>query len=121
MNDDSLIRRIASDCIRASAKGREQIVEEMSELAGSRISLRMLNGWTSDAEEQHRFPVQFARAFCYVVEDWSLLQCIIERSGFLLITQDEASLLELGSEYLRQKRANERLQILEKRLGGIDL
>jgi hypothetical protein len=110
-----------TDSIKACAKSREQIVEEMTVLLGDRVTVRMLNSYTSEAQEQHRWPMQFTRAFCYVVEDWSLLQCVVERSGFLLITQDEAALLELGAEYLRQKRANERLQMLEKRLGGLEL
>ncbi len=121
LNDGNMIRAIITEAIRKSPKSREEIGEEISRLVGERVSIRMLNSYTSEAAEQHRWPSQYTRAFCYVVEDWTLLRCIVERAGFHLITQAEGELLELGREYLKQKRASEQLQLLEKRLGGLDL
>lgn len=121
MNDGEAVRAIITECIRNSAKSREQIADAMSRLTGDRVTLRMMNSYTSEAAEQHRWPSQYTRAFCYVVQDWALLRCIVERAGFYLITQAEAELLELGREYLRQKRASEKVQMLEGRLRGIDL
>jgi hypothetical protein len=121
LNDESVIRIILTEVIRKSAKSREQIAEEMTVMVGERVSLRMLNSYTSEAAEQHRWPSQYTRAFCYVVQDWGLLRCIVERAGFRLITQEEALLLELGTELLRQKRSSEKAAILEKRLLGVEL
>jgi hypothetical protein len=113
----SLVTKIIRDC----AKSREQIADEMSFLIGSRITVRMLNSYTSGAAEQHRWPMQFTRAFCHVVQDWSVLRCIVERSGFHLISSAEYELLSLGREYLRQKRATAQIDLLEKRLRGMEL
>jgi len=121
LDDESIVRRVVTESIRKSAKSREQIAEEMSRLTGKRITVRMINGFTCESEELLRWPAQYTRAFCCVVNDWSLLHCLVERSGFLMITRDEASLLELGREYLRQKRASERVQSLEIRLAGFEL
>ena len=120
-DDDQTIRSLISSAIRQCAKSREQIVEEMTALLGEKITLRMLNSYTSEAAEQHRWPLQYTRAFCHVIRDWSLLRCIAERAGFSLITPSESELLALGREYVRQKRASEQIALLEKRLQGVDL
>ena len=62
------------------------------------------------------WPSQFTRAFCYVVEDWSLLRCIVERAGFHLINDEEADILELGRQLARRKRADEAISLLEAKL-----
>jgi hypothetical protein len=120
MNDEGLVRAIVTGCIRKSSKSRGQISEEMSRLTGSTVTVRMLNSYTSEAAEQHRWPSQYTRAFCYVVEDWSLLRCIVERAGFHMITQAESDLLALGREFLRQKRAGEKMASIEAGLRGVD-
>lgn len=120
MNDEGLVRGIVTGCIRKSSKSREQISEEMSRLTGSTVTVRMLNSYTSEAAEQHRWPSQYTRAFCHVVEDWSLLRCIVERAGFHMITHAEADLLALGREYLRQKRASEKIALIEVGLRGVE-
>jgi hypothetical protein len=120
LDDESIIRQVLTESIRRSSKSREEIVAEMSALTAQKITLRMLNAYASGSEEQHRWPMQFTRAFCYVVNDWALLQCIVEGAKCRMICESESDLLELGRQYLRQKRASEQVQHLEKRLGGIE-
>ena len=121
LNDECLVRSIITETIRTCAKSREQIAEDISLLVGAKVTVRMLNAYTSEAAQQHRWPTQYTRAFCYVTENWTLLRCIVERSGFHMITPQEAELLELGREYLKQKRANDNVQLLEQRLRGVEL
>lgn len=121
MNDDGTIRAIIADCIRQCTKSREQIADEMSHLVGEKITVRMLNSYTSEAAEQHRWPSQFTRAFCLVVQDWSLLRCIVERAGFYLIDEVEADLLELGRQTAARKAADEAIANLEIKLRGVKL
>lgn len=92
----------------------------MSVLVGERITVRMLNSYTSEAAEQHRWPAQYTRAFCHVVDDWRLLQRIAELSGFHVISAEDLSLLELGKQFLIRKRADERIALLEAQLRGRD-
>jgi hypothetical protein len=118
LNDESVVRGIVTNVIRKSAKSREEIADQMSLLCGDRITVRMLNSYTSEAAEQHRWPAQYTRALCQVVDDWTLLRCITERSGFHLITDDDAQLLELGRQFLIRKRADEQISLLEAQLHG---
>jgi hypothetical protein len=118
LNDESIVRGVLTQAIRNSAKSREQIAEEMSTLCGDLITVRMLNSYTSEAAEQHRWPAQYTRAFCQVIGNWELLRCIAERQSLHLITDDEAQLLELGRQFLIRKRADEQIALLEARLHG---
>lgn len=111
-----MVRAIVTEAIKNCGKSRDIIAEEMSRLSGDRITVRMLNSYTSTAAEQHRWPAQYTRAFCYVVEDWRLLRCITERCGFHLISEEETELLELGRQYLKRKSADERIALLEAKL-----
>jgi len=121
LNDRNIVRAIVTESIRNSEKSREQIAEELTVLLGERVTVRMLNSYTSEAAEMHRWPLQYARAFCFAVSDWTLLRAIAERSGFQMITKSEGELLTLGREYLKQKRSAEQIALLEKRLSGVDL
>lgn len=121
LNDGNIVRRIITECIRNSDKSREAIAEEITNLVGEKVTVRMLNSYTSEAAELHRWPLQYTRAFCFAVSDWTLLRVIAEFSGLRLITRSEIELLELGKEYLKQKRANEQILRIEKRLGGMAL
>ena len=60
-------------------------------------------------------------AFCRAVGSDLLLNAVVEAGGYKIIRNEEIQLLELGREFLRQKRASETISMLEKRLQGVDL
>ncbi|QNI34513.1 hypothetical protein H7849_11820 [Alloacidobacterium dinghuense] len=120
-NDDSLVRESIAHAIKGCSKSREQIADEMTLLLGVRVTERMLNSFTADANQLHRWPAAWDRAFCQATGDDALLVCRVQRAGLHVITPTEYELLELGREYLRQKRAAQEVERLEKRLSGVDL
>ena len=93
----------------------------MSLLLGCSVTKRALDSFTSEASDQNRFPAQYLRAFCRVTGDWSLLHCVTEGSGFLVIDQSQQRLLELGREYLRRKKAEKTISAIEQEFEGLDL
>lgn len=118
MNDAAVVRGVLVDSIRKCGKSREQIADAMSYYAGSEITVRRLNGFTAESAEDYRFPAELDRAFCAATGDFRLLFCRAELAGYKIITKTEAELLDLGREYLRQKRSAEHVALLEKRLAG---
>ncbi len=121
MNDAQVVRHSLIESIRKSGKSREAIADEMSVLTGTQVTVRRLNAFTAESREDYRWPAELDRAFCEATGCYDLIRTRVELAGFSLITEAEAELLELGREYLRQKRANERVQMLEKRLVGVEL
>jgi hypothetical protein len=115
-DDDAVVRGLITDSIKRSNKSRDAIAEEMSQLTGQKITLRMLNAYTAEAAERHRFPLSFARAFCVAVSDWLLLTFIAERAGFRLIDSRDAQVLEVGRAYLAQRKLSSRMSEMERQL-----
>ena len=121
LNDDLLVRETITEAIKRSSKSREQIADEMTRTLGLAVTARMISSFTAESKELHRWPGAWDRAFCAAVGDNALLFCCVERAGFKVINSAEVDLLELGREFLRQKRASENVALLEKRLQGFDL
>jgi hypothetical protein len=112
-----LVREIITSSIKKSPKSRQLVAEEMSSLLGRKVTLPMLNAFTSDANEKHRWPLAWTRAFCHVTSDWTLLRAVVERAGFYVADQRDIQLLELGRQYLAKKTADKAMADLEQRLG----
>lgn len=121
LNDDLLVREVITDAIKRSGKSREQIADEMSRSLAIAVTARMISSFTSESKELHRWPGAWDRAFCAAVGNDSLLKCRIELAGYQVIDAAESELLALGREYLRQKRASAQVEMLERRLQGLDL
>jgi len=121
LNDDLMVRGVISDGIKRSGKSREQIADRMSVLLGVQVTARMIASFTAESKELHRWPGAWDRAFCRAVEDDTLLRCRAEAAGYRVIRGAEIELLELGREYLRQKRASKEVQRLEDSLSGEEL
>lgn len=122
-DDDALVCGLVTDAIKASGLSRIQIAERISDLVGQRVTASMLYDYSAESKSKHRFPLSFARAFCQVTGDARLLGFLVERSGLQLITADEQQLLELGRQYLIEKRAAEKRSAIEQQLtrNGVSL
>lgn len=120
-DDDRLIRSAIAETLRKCTLSREQIADAMSLLLNQRVTEQMLNSYSAESKMSNRFPAAWQRAFCQATGNDALLRCCAELAGFRLLTEAEGELLELGREYLNQKRAAEKLARIEKRLAGVDL
>ncbi|TWH45926.1 hypothetical protein [Sporomusa sp. KB1] len=79
---------------------RQEIADRMSWYTGTEISVHQLNAWTAAAKE-HRFPLEYAPAFCRVTGDYRVLEAIAQASGCTVRKSEEVIMLELESELER--------------------
>lgn len=121
MNDSAVVRAGLVEAIRLSGLSREQIADEMSRLTATSVTVRRLNAFTAESREDFRFPLELVRAFCVVVNDFSLLESVASQANLYLVSETAHDLIDLGREYLKEKRANEKRQLIEKRLQGVEL
>lgn len=121
MNDASEIKAALASALHQCGKSRETVADEMSSLTGMNVTARRLNAFTAESREDHHFPLELLRAFCFSTGDSTLLRRIAELSGYRLVNESEYDLLKLGREYLKQKRAIDQVALLEKRLQGVEL
>jgi hypothetical protein len=116
-DQDHAARTIISKVIREHpAKKRLQIAEEMSILTGQRITERMLDSWTAESKELHRFPLAFVAAFCQVTNNFDLLSLVTRKAGVRLMRADQMPLLGLAETLLERELTEQQFQA---RLAGV--
>lgn len=100
--DDASMRQLMTDIIRRCPKKREQIAEELSCLVRHRITVNMLNAFTSDSNKWSRFPAVWLKAFSEVVGDDRLERYVISKRNRDVLEFGEAAITVI-SEAAREK------------------
>ncbi len=121
LNDTGLVRLVVTNGMRKSGLSRAEIADRMSYFTGTEVSERMLSAFAAESRDDVRFPSQLERAFCAAVGDNQLLICRAELAGLHFVDETGLQLMELGREFLKQKRAAENLQAIETKLRGVQL
>ena len=116
MNDAPLVRQILIESMRLSNKSRAQIADEMTYLCGRAVTERMLNAFTAESREDHRFPSELERAFCKATGTDRLLKVRAELAGYKVVGQDEQDLIELGRQYFIRKSSEQVIADLMQRI-----
>lgn len=63
-NIDTTFRGAISEALKRCPRSRWEVAGRMSELTGQEITKSMLDSWTAESKDQHRFPAIFLPAFC---------------------------------------------------------
>lgn len=107
LNIQGTFRRIISSCISKSKYSRWQIAAQMSELLGIEITIHMLNAWTAESKDYHRFPAEFLPAFCVVLDSCEPLKSLAQKIGMFLMPGPEAIRAEI-------QKIDEQIQVLKE-------
>lgn len=111
MNVSQQIRDIISESLKKCPLSRFQIAGEMSNLTGREISKTMIDSWSAESREDHRFPLEFLPAFCNATANMTLLRFVCEKCGGSYIEGQDTLRLEYGrtieleKKLARKKRA----------------
>ena len=79
-----------TQAIKESPLSRWEIAGKMSELLGLEISKHMLDAWTSEAKEYHRFPAEYLPAFCKATGSVTPLRVLSEAAGVFVLESPDA-------------------------------
>lgn len=107
---DSQFRELISEAIRKSQYSRHPIAARMSELTGHEITKSMLDSWSAESKENHRFPAIFIPAFCEAVGNRDILTLLCEKAGTFNMKGPEALRAEIRQidEAIISKKAEKR-------------
>jgi len=106
LNIQSHFQGIITQCIKRCPLSRWQIAGKMSELLNQEISKYMLDSWTAESKEYHRFPAEYLPAFCAVVGSFEPLRILAEKANVFVVPGPEA----LRGEIKRLEEDIKRLQ-----------
>jgi hypothetical protein len=109
-NVKETLRRSLNDAIAACALSRHQIAGQMSHLLGVDVTKTMLDTWTAESKEGHRFPAEYLPAFCRATGSRAPLEVLAEAAGMFAMPGPEALRAEIQrlSEEERRARAEKR-------------
>jgi len=121
MNVDIPFRERVSDALRNCPLSRYQVAARMSETVGQDITKTMLDSWTAESKEQHRFPAVFLPAFCEAVGSTDLLRILGKTVGAFVLPGPEALRAEIQrieEEILRKQVEKRRRLTFLKEMEG---
>lgn len=92
--------------VKQAPKSRETLADEMAELAGTKITVDMINGWLAESHP-HRLPAEFLPALCSATGSTEPLRIIAEASGLFTLAGPDALRADMQKD-MEQKREIER-------------
>ncbi len=75
------LRARVSQALKECPESRYHVAARMSELTGTEISKSMLDAWTAESKEGHRFPAEYLPAFCMAVSSHQIIEVIVRPLG----------------------------------------
>jgi len=123
LNMQISLRQALNEAIKQCPLSRWQIAGKMSELVDHEVSKYMLDSWTSESKEGHRFPAEYLPAFCHVTGILKPLQILGEAINTFTMPGGEAlraEIQKLDEEEKKIRSEKRRRMILLKELCGDD-
>ena len=111
---DSQFRAAISEALKHCPLSRWQVAARMSELSGWEITKTMLDSWTAESKEAHRFPAIFLPAFCEAVSCSEPLQLMGKSVGVFILPGPEALRAEIQriEEEINRKQTEKRKRLV---------
>jgi len=95
MDMDRQFRESISEDLKNCPLSRWQVAARMSELTGQDITKAMLDSWTAESKDNHRFPAIFLAAFCDAVGSSNPLKLLGSLVGVFVLPGPEALRAEI--------------------------
>jgi hypothetical protein len=111
---DRRFREGISDALRQCPRSRWEVAARMSELTNTDITKTMLDSWTAESKEQHRFPAIFLPAFCEAVGNSDALKMLGRLVGVFVLPGPEALRAEIQrlEEDITRKQGEKRKRLV---------
>ncbi len=95
LNMRAATRQALYESIKESVLDRYEIAAKMSMLLDQEITKAMIDSWTSESKEGHRFPMEYAAAFCMVTGHNKVLEVNCRPVGIFALAGPDAIRSEL--------------------------
>ena len=115
MNVQMSLREALNQAIKGCDLSRWEIAGKMSDLIDCEISKAMLDAWTAESKEGHRFPAEFLPAFCKVTGDRESLTLLAGKADLCALPKPDILRVEIqkseeaARKYKKQAAADRKL------------
>jgi len=104
---DAQFRAAISEALKQCPLSRYEVAGRMSELTGQDITKSMLDSWTAESKENHRFPAIFLPAFCEAVKSSEPFKVLSRPIGVFVMPGPDALRAEIQRLDEEAKRIND--------------
>lgn len=121
LNIQFQVRECVSRMLKGAPVSRYGVAARMSELAGVNISKFMLDAWSAESKQYHRFPCEFVPALCEATGSTEILDILGRKAGIFCVPGPDALRSEIQrlEEEISTLKAERRKRLLFlKELGG---
>lgn len=118
LNVREQLRVAINEALKGCPLSRWEVAGSMSHLLGVEISKYMIDAWTAESKDGHRFPAEYLPAFCEVTGDRRPLSILATAAGLFALPGPDALRSEIqrldeeAKRISREKR--KRLQFLQE-------
>ena len=114
MDIDRQFRAAISAALKQCPQSRWHVAARMSELTGQEITKTMLDSWTAESKDGHRFPAIFLPAFCEATGSSEPLKMLGRPAGVFVLPGPEALRAEIQriEEEINRQQAEKRKRVL---------
>lgn len=111
---DRTFREAISEALKRCPRSRWEVAGRMSELTGQEITKSMLDSWTAESKEQHRFPAIFLPAFCEAAGCGEPLKLLGRMVGVFVLPGPDALRAEIRKleEEIERKQTEKRKRMV---------
>lgn len=96
LNMGAQIKNALTAALKGAGLKRWEIAGRMSDYISTEITESMLNSWTADSKEGHRFPLEYIAAFCWATGDYTVIKMVAQGCGCHLTMGREVVLLQMA-------------------------
>lgn len=116
LNIDATLRELVSQALKEPRLSRYEVAAKMSSLLGREITKAMIDSWSAESKENHRFPLAYLPAFMEATGDKTILRFIAEKAGGYFIEGEDALYTELGKLEKMKKEIAEKERLIKQML-----
>lgn len=109
---DKLISSAAARCLSESEYSRSEQADTLSLLLGERVSVAMLNAYTSGARRDHKVPASRFIILIAMTRRFDILDAILREVGGKALDANDAKVFEIGTRYVSSVNAERDLDDL---------
>jgi len=120
LNIDVEFRELISEELKKCPYSRHHIAGRMSELTGTEITKSMLDSWTAESKELHRFPAIFSPAFCIAAGSPGLIDFLGRKAGVFVLPGKEALRAEIQKLLEERGKINQGIKKRKALLGDME-
>ncbi|MBN1830263.1 MAG: hypothetical protein JW884_14115 [Deltaproteobacteria bacterium] len=106
---DRQFRESVSAALKECPLSRYQVAARMSELTGFDITKSMLDSWTAESKEQHRFPAIFLPAFCEATGRTTPLEMLGQSAKLFVMEGPDALRADIRRDEEQIKKIRKRI------------